>query len=221
MLITGIIGQDCKMQTANLINFILSASGKKVSIFDIKNFANTDHIEDYLSELQKKNVDILICRISANHDLKNIIGYMNFDVMICEDKADDIKEIGIWNYTTMIKDVFSLLSGKGTFIVNVDNIELIKMLYGKGLYTVTYGFNPKASITTSSVGDDLSQENFMCCLQRSISTRIGNIIEPQEYRINIYSQELDPYNILAAASFAIVNDVDLNALEMINPVLAL
>jgi len=59
----------------------------------------------------------------------------------------------------------------------------------------------------------MSKEGFICCLQRSIPTRGGEIIEPQEYKLNLDASEFDSHNVLAAASFAIVNGIDLNHLH--------
>lgn len=212
MLIAGIIGHDSKMQTANLINYILSAKGMKVSVADINDIINlkTEKLKVYIKELKANKTDFLLLKVNIAGKFKEILDYINFDVMIYNDKADDIKEINGTDYAASMKAVFSMLDKKGVAIVNADNMEQVKILEGTELYTVTYGFNPKASITTSSVGDDLYKDNFMCCLQRTISSRNGKLIEPQEYRVNVGITDLDAYDVMAAASFAIVNGVDIN-----------
>jgi UDP-N-acetylmuramate-alanine ligase len=116
-----------------------------------------------------------------------------------------------------MRKIFLLLDEKGTAIVNVDESELIQFLQGMKHYIVTFGFNSKASITTSSIGDFLFKDNFMCCLQRTISTRNGMLIEPQEYKIRLETGELNTYDVLAAATFAIVNGVDLNSVGFSEP----
>ncbi len=133
--------------------------------------------------------------------------------MVFADKADDLKEIFNDNFSELMPKVFSLMDEKGIIIVNADDSEIIQFLHGLKYYTITYGFNSKASITTSSIGDDVYKENFMCCLQRTISVKDGLLIEPQEYRIKITSNDFDSYSVLAAATFAIVNGVDLNAVN--------
>lgn len=217
MLITGIIGQDSKMQTAHLIQFILSTKGKRISSVDINNLSdrNPSMLKSYFTELKRSHIDYLLIKVNINEKCKEIFDSIHFDVMIYDDKADEIKEINKANYATSMRKIFSMLDRKGTAIVNVDNIDLIKILEGTECYTITYGFNPKASVTTSSVGDDIANENFMCCLQRSISARNGTLIEPQEYKINIGVKDLHAYNVLAAASFAIINGVDMNICEPI------
>ena len=65
------------------------------------------------------------------------------------------------------KNIF-IISEKGVAIVNSDDNDLSSFLSGIKHYIVTYGFNLKASITTSSVGDFMDKDDIMCCLQRTI-----------------------------------------------------
>lgn len=212
MLVAGIIGRDEECRTTNLINDIFSTAGKKVSIIDAKDLIGLDSrlIKSYVNELEKNNVEVLILKINI-FDIENeIFNYLHFDIMIYNDSANHLSDLNTESYAALMRRVFSFLDEKGTAIVNVDYNELIKFLQGLNRYVVTYGFNPKASITASSTGDSLLKNSFMCCLQRTISARNGELVEPQEYRINVESDEVDAYNVLAAASFAIVNGVDLN-----------
>ncbi len=217
MVIAGIVGRGSKMHTATLINFILSAKDKKVSVIDMRNLMDVkpEMLKDYFLELTRNKTDFLLLKINIYDQNKEILDSIHFDVMIYDDKADDIREADPASDAAYMRRLFTLLDKKGTAIVNADNAELIRMLEGMEHYTVTYGFNPKASVTTSSVGDEIYKDNFMCCLQRTVSTRNGGLVEPQEYKVNIGSRELDNYNVLAAASFAIVNGVDLNSLDPI------
>jgi UDP-N-acetylmuramyl tripeptide synthase len=215
MIIAGIIDQDEKMGTINLINSLFSPAGKKVSMIDSGSLTQLDffRIKCYLNELERNNTDILILKINLLDVYKEVFGFLHFDVMVFADKADDLKEIFNDNFSELMPKVFSLMDEKGIIIVNADDSEIIQFLHGLKYYTITYGFNSKASITTSSIGDDVYKENFMCCLQRTISVKDGLLIEPQEYRIKITSNDFDSYSVLAAATFAIVNGVDLNAVN--------
>lgn len=212
MIIAGIIDQDEKMITINLINSIFSPTGKKVSIIDSSNLLQFDssRIKSYLYELEKNRTDILILKINILDVYKEVFGFLHFDVMIFADKADDLKERCDGDFGKLMDRIFMLMDDKGVIIVNIDDIEIIQFLQGMRYHIITYGFNSKASITTSSIGDDVFKENFMCCLQRTISTKNGLLIEPQEYMIKVASHEFDAYSVLAAATFAIVNGVDLN-----------
>lgn len=211
MLIAGIAGSEGNVQTASLINNILGSTGKKISVIDSKSLLGTNisRIKAYISELEKNNTDILLLKINISDVEKFLSNDMHFDVMIYPGNPKDMSDGGTENREAMEK-VFLLLADKGTAIVNVDDSELIKMLQGMKHNVVTYGFNTKASVTTSSIGDVLFKDGFICCLQKTISARNGALMEPQEYKLKLDSGELDTHDVLAAASFAIVNGVDLN-----------
>lgn len=215
VLIAGIIGQSNKESTANLINSIFSASKKRFSIVDSKTLINLDvkRFKAYLSELLKNNTDILILKINIFDIDKEIFNYIKFDIIIFTDKADDFSTNISDVYKEAMRKAFSLLDDKGVAIVNADDTELTNFLNGIKHYIITYGFNLKASITTSSVGDMVDKTDIMCCLQRTVFARNGNVIEPQEFIIKTKSEIYDPYNVLAAATFALVNGVDLNSLN--------
>lgn len=215
MLIAGIISQSDKESTANLINSIFSASKKRFSIVDSKSLTNLDskRFKAYLNELLKNDTDILILKVNIYDLDKEIFDYLKFDIIIFNDKADDFKESSSDNYKEFMRKAFSLLDEKGIAIVNADDNELTNFLNGIKHYIITYGFNLKASITTSSVGDLVAKNNIMCCLQRTVFARNGSIIEPQEFIIKTKTDMYDTYNVLAAATFALVNGVDLNLLS--------
>lgn len=212
MLIAGIIGSQGKIQTANIINTILTSTGKKMSIVDSKNLLGHDlkTIKSYLYELEKNNTEILLLKINIDDIDLFLLNDIHFNIMIYTDKIEDIPETDRNYYSAKMNKVFSLMADKGVAIVNADDSELISLLQGIKQPVVTYGFNTKASITTSSIGDTVFKDGFICCLQKRISARNGEVIEPQEYKLNLESSEFDTYNVLAAASFAIINGIDLN-----------
>lgn len=212
MLIAGIIGCEGKTKIANLINSILSSRGKKVSIVDSSHLMELDskRIKCYLHELEKNNVHILILKINMADIENRIFNDFHFDIIIYTDKPDGLNTVDIPACRDLTGRVYSLLDEKGIVILNVDDVELVNFIQDMKYHVVTYGFNSKASITTSSIGDMVSEDGFMCCLQKTIAAKNGMVIEPQEYRITMESGEFNTYNILAAASFAIVNGVDLN-----------
>jgi len=212
MVITGIVGHDGKAQTANLISSILSSKGKKVSVVDSKIISEMDFrtVKDYVYELEKNNVDILVLKINIDDAEKRIFDYLHFDFIIYIGKPDFLNEHENRNYSLLMKRIFSLLKEKGIAIINIDENDSSQFLEDIKFYTVTYGFNSKASVTTSSVGDNVLEDSFICCLQNNIPARDGNLIAPHEYRINIEASNLDTHNLLAAVSFAIANGVDLD-----------
>ncbi|HRC67968.1 MAG TPA: Mur ligase family protein, partial [Bacteroidales bacterium] len=155
MLITGIIGQDDKEKTANIINSILHNSQKRISILDSKNLSslNAKQVKSYLAELERNNIDILILKIDLTDIMSEIYDFLRFDIIVFTDKADEINGEMEQNYLELMKRAFSLLNEKGIAIVNADDNDLSKFFKDIKHYIVTYGFNLKASMTTSSIGD--------------------------------------------------------------------
>lgn len=219
MLIAGIAGNEYNVKTANLINSILSLKGKKVSVIDSASLQELDakRINVYIDELRKINVDVLILKIDISDINKKLYDYIKFDVVIYTDKAERIYEDD--NSDTLVSNEYlrnrSFLEESGIVIVNADDNELISLLQGKKQKFVTYGFNTKASITTSSIGDTVNKDGFICCLQRTISDCDGRAIDPQEYKLKLDTDNIDTHSVLAAASFAIVNGIDLNSFDCV------
>jgi UDP-N-acetylmuramate-alanine ligase len=215
MLIAGIIGSEGKQQTAGLISSILTSRGKRVSVVDSKNLLELDkkRIKAYIGELGKNNTDILLLKINLADIDSFLVNDLHFDIMIYTDRAEKTPEPDHMRYSAAMGRFFSLMSDKGVAIVNADDSGLLSLLQGLKQHVVTYGFNTKASITTSSVGDSVLENNFICCLQRTISARNGAVIEPQEYKLELEASGFDTHSVLAAASFAIVNGIDLNGFD--------
>jgi len=212
MLIAGIIGRDGRKETASLINSILSSRGIKVSIIDSSNLAELDlpRFKGYMQEIRRNNTHILIVKINSDDINKEFFNNLHFDIIIYADNASDLDDTGIASYKWLMNKIFSQLNEKSLVIYNMDDSEIIKLLEKVNYKTITYGFNSKASITASSIGDTVSKEGFICCQQKVICTRDGTVIEPQEYRIDMQSKDFDASSVLAAVTFAIVNGVDLS-----------
>ena len=215
MLIAGIFGSKGKLQTAAIISSMLAAQGEKVSVIDSTRLPAMDgsKIKAYIAELEKNSVDLLLLKIELADIDRLLSDGLQFDILIYTDKAEDGLDFEKPEYKNKVKQIISLMADKGVAIVNVDDNELISLLQGMKHRFVTYGFNTKASVTTSSIGDSVFKDGFICCLQRSISARNGKIIEPQEYKLQLESGEFDSHNVLAAASFAIINGIDLNNID--------
>lgn len=215
MLIAGVIGHQGMVQTSNLISSILASTGKKVSVTDSKSLTGLGltRVKEYLNELEKSKVEILVLKIDIADFKADAIDGIHFDIMIYTDKADGINRDDNGEHERIMRWIFSLMDDKGIIIANMDEEGLINLLQASRNHIVTYGFNSKASMTTSSVGDTVFEDGFICCLQRTISTKSGRLVEPQEYMLNVNSNQCDGHSILAAAAFAIVNGIDLNILN--------
>lgn len=210
MLLTGIIGKESGAKTTSLIISMFSLNSKKVDVIDSEFLSDfsLESFENYLRKLSETDADVIIFKINSDFIKKEFYKKLNFDIIIYQDKADDLFVGKIEEYKKIMKKIFLLLNKRGVAIVNIDDYALASFLHGMKYYVITYGFNKKASITASSIGDTLYNNDFMCCQQRVLLTRDGHEIEPQEYKINIDSKEVDPYSVLAATTFAIINNVD-------------
>lgn len=215
MLLAGIVGQEDVMETVSLINSILSAKGKRVSVADPAGLSGNDArtLRSYMHELEKNRTDMLLLKLNVGNLDKLIYNGINFDIMIFTGNTDTTSSTGSCEkdgFFDISRKIQSFIGDKGITIVNVDDKKLISMLEGKLQHVVTYGFNSKASITTSSIMDNLLDGSFMLCLQKTIPARNGLMMEPQEYRLKLGPDEFEAHNILAAVSFAIVNGIDPN-----------
>ncbi|MBE7037239.1 MAG: hypothetical protein E7403_08095 [Ruminococcaceae bacterium] len=72
---------------------------------------------------------------------------------------------------------------------------------------ITYGLNPLSTITASSIRNDEEGISFFCCLQRSIATLKGNILEPQEFLVNLPVRKMDISEALGAVTLGLVFSV--------------
>ena len=160
-------------------------------------------VPEYKRELKKNGVDILLIGIKLEDLIHDVFLGFNFDVIIFVNQADEILEGDNNNIKELTEKLFLLTDDKGTVILNADDHERISLLQGKRYSVLTYGFNSKASVTASSIGEGIYRESFICCLQRNLLTNDGNIIEPQEFEIKVNSGFVDSYSVMAAAAFAI------------------
>ena len=166
MLLAGIVGQEDMMETVGLINSILSATGKKISVADSAGLAGLDvkTLRSYMSELDKNMTDMLLLKLNGSNLDKLLSNGLNFDIMIFtgnSNTADSAISYAQNNISVNCQKLQSFMGDKGITIVNVDDKELISLLEGKLQRVVTYGFNSKASITTSSIMDNLLDGSFM------------------------------------------------------------
>ena len=80
------------------------------------------------------------------------------------------------------QDIIRLIAKNASyFILNSDIKENLYLLDKLNLMLITYGHNQKATVTTSSIGENKA----MICLQRNIKNIYGKDIEPQEIEIDI------------------------------------
>lgn len=91
----------------------------------------------------------------------------------------------------------------GIIIVNSDEKKYAGLKLSKPARIITYGYNPKSTITTSSI-TVLDNISVQCCIQRQFSTLSGVIIEPQEFLVSTNHMELSESDILAAVTVTLL-----------------
>lgn len=70
---------------------------------------------------------------------------------------------------------------------------------------VTYGLNPLATVTASSICSEPEHGKLFCCVQRSLITLKGRVIEPQEFSV-VWPSDMEgnPQAVLAAVSLGLI-----------------
>lgn len=104
----------------------------------------------------------------------------------------------VMNYNRVFKNQIMLkkiLQNTKKLILNTD-IEIQQdLLQNLRITVITYGFNSKSTVTASSINED----EILLCIQRSIQCMNGEMVEPQEIKID---KQLDknnnPYLLMAA-----------------------
>lgn len=131
-------------------------------------------------ELKKINSNTLIAiNTKSISNIKNV----KFETIIFNHNIKNLQE----------KEEFKkIIKNAKYIIINSDEMDL-SILQDLNATSITYGFNGKATVTMSSIEDDA----IILCLQRVIKTIQGNIIEPQEIRIDMQKYSImDKYLII-------------------------
>lgn len=144
---------------------------------------------NFIKELTKSIDNITVVEINENSidNVKNI----KFNTILIKENSNILKY--------KIEQIKNILKTTKYIVINSD-IEIdLKVLMNTSIRVITYGFNSKSTITTSSITD----EDVLVCLQRNITNIEGNIIEPQEIlKSNI--EKMDVLEILAIMCIEII-----------------
>lgn len=221
MLIAGIAGCPGKTQISGLINSIMVSRGYRVSIADSAATCKLDAKKtvNYLNELSKSGVDVLVIRIDTPRCGLNLLMQMEFNIIVFTGLSDDLVENEILEYKRFMKKALEILRKKGMVIVNVDGMGINDCLTGNGTSIVGYGFKSNSSVTTSSVGDITCEDSFMCCIQKTVKNLKGETVEPQEKKLKLSGGEYKVHNVLAAVAFDVACGMEKVGLKPVNPTL--
>lgn len=226
MMIAGLISlEGFETQVVSQINTIMTSKKKKISIIDCKCLIelDADKIKKYLREIKNNGTEILIIKINTNNENYEICKYLQFDVILYAGQNRNLQSIEFENsdefiaqFSMQAKKLLSFLKEKGIVIINEDFVEpnlFLNDFKNSNLGTITYGFNSKANITTSSIGDRMFDKDFMLYQQKTVKGANGKTISPQEYRIGTGEEKLDIYGALGAVAFAVACGIELNISE--------
>lgn len=122
----------------------------------------------------------------------------NLIILIKEKNIENIKNI---KFDTIIldrkfnneKNLKMVLENVKYLIINCDVVKSFNVLNDIEINVITYGFNSKATITASSVGE----EEILVCLQRNIINAKKQKVEPQEVKIEIQNDVMSTMAITA------------------------
>lgn len=132
------------------------------------------NLENTLKNIEEERFQILTITIQNIEHLKNI----KFDTIW-------IQEIEKWMIEEK-ENLEKILLSATLLVLNTDHKMQFTILKEKELTYITYGLNPKATITTSSMEDD----KILVCIQRKIQFK-DKTIEPQEIWMEKYKQHFD------------------------------
>jgi len=103
----------------------------------------------------------------------------------------------------------------GIIIMNSDERNFAGLRLSKPVRLITYGYNPKSTVTASSI---IVHEytSIQCCIQRQFETLGGMILEPQEFMVKTAESALSACDILAAVSVAMLLGASVDKISRAN-----
>jgi len=203
MHIAGIIENSNTREIIDTIKYLLK--NRKANFTEYGYFRNREAWNNYCMAVNQTGTEILVIKIKISN-IEEALNVITLDTLIINDYNDWLIVSGIIRKNKKsFKNLTVILNGDIIKTSNFTDEELCRVL--------CYGFGKDSNITTSSTGEPLLSGRFLCYIRTALVTAGGNRIEPQEYVINMDSTAADPYNILAAASFAVLHDVNLNGTE--------
>lgn len=202
MVIAGVIGSK-NNNIFKCLNILLSGKSLKYSVVDYNKLLEDEGnvFSSYLKELSGNDFDLALICLQEDNKLIKAIDF-EFDVVIftTDDKGTNIFEVN----KEFCAGIVRHLHNNGTVLYNSDFLVPAEIFQGRAFHMITYGFNSKASITASSVGDSLTDDFFLCSLQRPTIDINKKILEPQEYKLKRLVDCASDNEMLAIISAAIV-----------------
>lgn len=148
-----------------------------------------DIINALNDNFNKKNIkeNVIIINNKNINNIKNI----KFDSLLINKKPSGKFDI-----------VKKLLDNSNTLIINSDIDTGINLLQNSNSNIITFGFNPKSTVTASSLENDEA----LICIQRNILDSNNNVLEPQEIKVNKTCNKHNPYIIMCTEILTLLYD---------------
>ncbi len=150
---------------------------------------NEDKVREYIKLNEKLNMDnVFFINDKSMNNVKNI----KFEIILILDDKYDIENEGVLQ---------KIILNSKYLIIQSEIQDKLNFIEEKSINVITFGFNHKSTVTASST----ELENMMLCIQRSIKSVKGKIIEPQEILVNTNSEDINM--IMGIAILGILYDL--------------
>ncbi|MDR1689354.1 MAG: hypothetical protein LBS21_12180 [Clostridiales bacterium] len=114
-----------------------------------------------------------------------------------EEYEPDILVVNGYTDNVLISKWVKKLKKSGVAIINADERELYNFLPGLSCEVLTYGFNPKACVTASSVTED-NGISLQVAVLRSFQSLAGKLILQQEFCVDLAQKDVNIADVLAS-----------------------
>jgi len=170
--------------------------------------SNYSDIHEILKETKSKT-NILIIDSVEKDILKEVILNNQLDLIV----NTKSKETQVTNNT----ELYQNLSKNGIIIANGDSKYIFNYFNSiKDKMIINYGLSPKTTLTASSIGEIDIESNdgkLNICLQRGITTKFGDEIEPMEFPIPIKNALLNKEDILPIIGTALIYGISIDEIQ--------
>jgi len=168
------------------------------------NAANLVHIDRLLTDIFNA------CGQSAPNLGVDSYGQMDYHHKI------QILVLNRYNPDFDLQKALDSIVSNGVIIMNADELSYAGIKLTRPMRLITYGYNPKSTITASSV---VVHENIslQCCIQRQFDTLCGAALEPQEFSVRTSYMELKEDDVLAAVTIALLSSVPAHKISNMKP----
>lgn len=160
----------------------------------------------------KDKISLIKVNLSEPSDEKYCsIGDSNkLKIVILTDRDYEGKTLVTSDCINKMKKILSLIREEDYLICNVDDNNLLRHLTGVKCHLLTFGYNSKAQLTTSSTGDSmLDGYDYLCSLQSSVKAINEKIYEPGEIKIQ-HKVINEVYPVLAYCGFLLVMGIKMS-----------